>query len=38
MNQFQFIYTGAGSDAEKFIQSHLGGTTTVMQYLAQILI
>ena len=37
MNQFQFIYTGAGSDAEKFIQSHLGGTTTVMQYLAQIL-
>ncbi|MBK7444089.1 MAG: 3-deoxy-D-manno-octulosonic acid transferase [Bacteroidetes bacterium] len=33
MNQFKFIYTGAGSDAEKFIQSHLGGTETVVRYI-----
>jgi 3-deoxy-D-manno-octulosonic-acid transferase len=37
MNQFQFVYKGAGNDAEKFITSHLGGTNTVMQYVSQLM-
>ncbi len=31
MNQFQFIYTGAASDAEDYVQSHLGGTRKIVE-------
>ncbi len=30
MNQFDFIYSGAGNDAKRYVQSHLGGTQKVV--------
>jgi len=33
MNQFQFIYTGAGLDAHAFITQRLGGAKIVVNYL-----
>lgn len=36
MNQFQFIFTNAGKDAENYVNSHTGGTQMIVEKLRPI--
>ncbi len=35
MNQFQFIFTGASSEAQEYVQAHLGGTKQIVNAVEQ---
>ncbi len=37
MNQFNFVFSGAGSDAKEYVASHRGGTQTIVNSLANYL-
>ena len=37
MNQFNFVYSGAGKDAKLYVISKVGGTITIVQAIEKIL-
>ena len=37
MNQFNFVFTGAGSDAKEYVASHTGGTETIVNAIKKYL-